>query len=49
MQKEYRYRDDELLMTAMNMADIEWLVDDQLGTLRMIADKTGSLYRSEAA
>lgn len=30
-------------MTATATADIEWLITDQLGTPRMIADKTGSL------
>lgn len=43
VQKEYGYRGGQLLVTATSSADIEWLIDDQLGTPRMIADKTGSL------
>ena len=45
-QKEYGYRNGELLITAEpNAANnaVQWLVSDELGTPRMIADKTGSL------
>ena len=43
-QKEYGYRSGQLLVTATNTTnDIQWLVTDQLGTPRMIFDKTGSL------
>ncbi len=45
-QKEYGYRNGELLVTAEPNAGnnvVQWLVGDQLGTPRMIADKTGSL------
>lgn len=44
LQKEYGYRNGQLLVTATNTTnDIQWLVTDQLGTPRMIFDKTGSL------
>ena len=43
VQKEYGYRGGELLVTATSTASIEWLVDDQLGTPRMIVDKLGTL------
>jgi RHS repeat-associated protein len=42
-QKEYGYRNKELLVTATNTADVEWLVCDQLGTPRLVADKIGNL------
>jgi RHS repeat-associated protein len=43
-QKEYGYRSGQLLVTATSTTnDIQWLVTDQLGTPRMIFDKTGSL------
>lgn len=42
-QKEYGYRNDQLLVTATSGADVRWLVTDHLGTPRIIADKTGSL------
>ncbi len=42
-QKEYAYRNGALLVTAEPAANIHWLVSDQLGTPRMIFDKTGSL------
>jgi hypothetical protein len=42
-QKEYGYRNGELLITAQAGANVQWMVTDQLGTPRMIADKTGSL------
>jgi RHS repeat-associated protein len=42
-QKEYGYRNDELLITAQVSANVQWMVTDQLGTPRMIADRTGSL------
>jgi RHS repeat-associated protein len=42
-QKEYGYRNGQLLVTAESAAQIKWLVADQLGTPRMIFDKTGSL------
>jgi RHS repeat-associated protein len=42
-QKEYVYRNGQLLVTAEPSANIHWLVTDQLGTPRMIFDNTGSL------
>jgi RHS repeat-associated protein len=42
-QKEYGYRNGELLVTASGSADVRWLVSDQLSTPRMIAGRTGSL------
>ena len=42
-QKEYGYRNGQLLVTAESSANIHWLVTDQLGTPRMIADLSGSL------
>jgi RHS repeat-associated protein len=42
-QKEYGYRSGELLITAEANATIQWLVADQLGTPRMVADLSGNL------
>ncbi|HKO42106.1 MAG TPA: RHS repeat-associated core domain-containing protein [Pyrinomonadaceae bacterium] len=42
-QKEYGYRNGELLVTAEPAANLRWLVTDHLGTSRIIADQTGSL------
>ena len=42
-QKEYGYRNGQLLVTAESSAQIHWLVTDQLGTPRMVFDETGSL------
>ncbi len=45
-QKEYGYRNGRLLVIAEPNAGnnaVQWLVADQLGTPRIIADKTGSL------
>src|SRR5207245_527634 len=42
-QKEYGYRNGQLLITAEPNANIHWLVTDQLGTPRMIFDQSGSL------
>jgi RHS repeat-associated protein len=42
-QKEYGYRNGELLVTAEGGANLRWLISDQLGTPRMVADRTGSL------
>jgi RHS repeat-associated protein len=45
-QKEYGYRNGQLLLTAEpkdGNPNLQWLVTDQLGTPRMIFDKTGSL------
>lgn len=42
-QKEYGYRNGELLVTAEANAMVQWLIPDHLGTPRMIADKTGNL------
>ncbi|MEK6280648.1 MAG: RHS repeat-associated core domain-containing protein [Acidobacteriota bacterium] len=45
-QKEYGYRNGELLVTTEpnpGNNTVQWLVGDQLGTPRIIADKTGSL------
>ena len=42
-QKEYGYRNGQLLITAESAAQIKWLVADHLGTPRMIFDKSGSL------
>ena len=43
--KEYAYRNGELLVQAtVNVpVDLKWIVADQLGTPRMVLDKTGSL------
>ena len=41
--KEYGYRDGGLLVTAQASANVQWIVTDQLGTPRMVADRTGSL------
>jgi RHS repeat-associated protein len=42
-QIEYGYRNGEMLVTAQSSANVQWMVTDQLGTPRMIADRTGSL------
>jgi RHS repeat-associated protein len=42
-QKEYGYRNGELLVTAESGGLVNWLVRDHLGTPRMIGDQTGSL------
>jgi RHS repeat-associated protein len=42
-QKEYGYRNGQLLVTAESSANIHWLIPDQLGTPRMVADLSGSL------
>jgi len=42
-QKEYGYRNGQLLITASGSANVHWLVTDQLGTPRMIVDLNGSL------
>jgi RHS repeat-associated protein len=42
-QKEYGYRNGQLLVTAEPAAEIKWLVSDHLGTPRIIIDKMGSL------
>jgi RHS repeat-associated protein len=42
-QKEYGYRNGELLVAAEPSAQIKWLVSDHLGTPRMIFDKSGAL------
>jgi RHS repeat-associated protein len=42
-QKEYAYRNGQLLVTAEPSANIHWLVTDQLDTPRMIFDQSGSL------
>jgi len=42
-QKEYGYRNGQLLVTAEPSANIHWLITDQLGTPRMIFDNSGSL------
>ncbi len=42
-QKEYGYRNGQLLITAESSANIHYLVTDQLGTPRMILDQSGSL------
>lgn len=41
--KEYGYRNGQLLVIAEPAAQIKWLVADQLGTPRIIIDKTGAL------
>ena len=46
IKKEYGYRNGVLLVTGQNYAgnaNLEWLVTDQLGTPRMVIDKTGSV------
>jgi RHS repeat-associated protein len=42
-QKEYGYRNGQLLVSGEPAAQIKWLVADQLGTPRIILDKTGAL------
>ncbi len=42
-QKEYGYRNGQLLITAEPSAQLKWLVADHLGTPRMIVDQTGAL------
>jgi RHS repeat-associated protein len=42
-QKEYAYRNGQLLVVAAPAANLQWLVSDQIGTPRMVLDKTGSL------
>jgi RHS repeat-associated protein len=42
-QKEYGYRNGELLVTAETSANLHYLVTDQLGTPRMVFDQTGNL------
>ena len=42
-QKEYGYRNGQLLIAAEPNANIRWLVADQLGTPRMVLDASGSL------
>lgn len=42
-QKEHGYRNRELLVTATNTGNVEWLICDQLGTPRLVADKIGGL------
>jgi RHS repeat-associated protein len=41
--KEYGYRNGQMLVTAEPSANIHWLVNDQLGTPRMIFDRSGNL------
>jgi RHS repeat-associated protein len=42
-QKEYGYQGGEMLVTAEPAATVKWFVTDQLGTSRMVVDRTGSL------
>lgn len=42
-QKEYAYRNEQLLLVAAGGTNLQWLVVDHLGTPRMIIDKPGSL------
>jgi RHS repeat-associated protein len=42
-QKEYGYRNGQLLVTAEPANNLHWLVSDHLGTPRMIVDATGAL------
>ncbi len=42
-QKEFGYRGGSLLVTAEPAATIRWLVTDQLGTPRMVVDRSGTL------
>ena len=42
LQKEYGYRDGEMLIVAEG-ATVRWLVTDHLGTPRILADQAGSL------
>jgi len=42
-QKEYGYRNGQLLITASASATIHWLIADHLGTPRMVLDLSGSL------
>jgi RHS repeat-associated protein len=43
LDKEYGYRNGQLLVTAESAAQIKWLVADNLGTPRIIVDKVGTL------
>lgn len=46
-QKEYGYRNGQMLITADGAANVKWMVTDQLGTPRMILDKSGGLASVE--
>lgn len=41
--KEYGYRSGQLLIVAESNGTVKWLVTDQLGTPRMVVDKSGDL------
>jgi RHS repeat-associated protein len=42
-QKEYGYRNGQLLVVAESNGTVRWMVKDQLGTPRILPDQTGSL------
>jgi RHS repeat-associated protein len=42
-QKEYGYRGGQLLITAEPSGTVKWLVTDQIGSTRMVVDKSGAL------
>lgn len=43
VQKEYGYRLGQMLITAEANGNVKWLVTDQLGSPRMVIDKSGRL------
>jgi RHS repeat-associated protein len=42
-QKEYGYRNGQLLITASAASPLRWLITDHLGTPRIVMDQTGAL------
>lgn len=43
VQKEYGYRGGQLLITAKSDGKVKWIVQDHLGSPRMVIDKSGRL------
>jgi RHS repeat-associated protein len=46
-QKEYGYRNGELLVTAESAGQVNWIVSDHLGTPRIVADLSGTLANTK--
>jgi RHS repeat-associated protein len=46
-QKEYGYRNRELLVTAESAGQMNWIVSDHLGTPRIVADLSGTLANTK--
>jgi RHS repeat-associated protein len=46
-QKEYGYRNGELLVTAESAGQMNWIVSDHLGTPRIVADLSGTLANTK--